>query len=418
MSFDRLSHILKYRFQGYTLIFAIVVVIIVTTFALLFLSYFNLNYVLLNRAKKNSIGLLYCYQGLACLNENTEYDQPYQLELQDGFTINLLKRKWGAYDQYYATVTKASGDTVCSKISLIGYQKDSAMTVSVLLKQTNIPLTIGDSVVIYGKCYVPSGYVKSTKKGNNGLRPDQLATSPDTLNNLNNLSTLLGWIRENSIFKTRSIVYAADTTKISFYHSTEVLSADTVVISGCLAGNVIVCAKRVTITATASVENIIIIAGSITFPDNFEGNLQAFAYDSICAGKNVTLNYPSILALIPAINPLPGNPQASQYIRVADSFSICGEIYAYAANINLAHQTTLYFEHGTNVMGSVYSSGPVKWEGNCTGSIICEKIFSTTNQILQANVMRNTQIDTIPFAYSYCSLFPFLGQKKAVAWLK
>ncbi|RPJ74303.1 MAG: hypothetical protein EHM20_10835, partial [Alphaproteobacteria bacterium] len=150
---------------GYTMIFAIAVIIIVSSFALLFLSYFKFNYEILNSTENFSLARQYCYKTFTQIDQsNIEYDNIYKLRVANGYQLKKCKKRWGLFDLYFSTVSKNAHDTLFSKIALVGYQKASSCDLSLYLRRTNSILNVGDSVYIRGKCFVPTGSIKNLGK--------------------------------------------------------------------------------------------------------------------------------------------------------------------------------------------------------------------------------------------------------------
>lgn len=362
------------------------------------------------------IGRNYGMNGFGYLNSYSEYDHTYFLEFSDGYQLTLNKLKWGAYDIYCSQVVDKGGDTLFCKKALIGFQIDTTEESSLLrLRNSNIPLTIEDSVNISGNIFSPSGYVKKNIRHSLGsVSFGDILTSADTTAVLDNIEVTKRWmVGELMNIRTGKLIIR-DTISNSFSDSTIRLSADTVVIEGMLSGNIIVAARRLEISYGAALSNVILIGSSLLFPDNFNCNVQVFATKNIIAGANVTFNYPSVVALLP--DTLRGINADPNFIKASDTLTLKGELYAFCSNYNVAIKTSVSLKN-CNVTGCLYSINVLNWTGICKGSVICDRIFSGSTTI-KANSIRNVAISPISRYYSFCSLFPFKGKQKIVAWLK
>ncbi len=408
--------LLRQRLQGYTLIYAIIVVIIVTSFALLFLSYFQINYALTNRIENKILGRSYCYDGLAILNKYNLYDQPYSLSVQDGYNLTVIKKKWGAYDLYYSYVINNRNDSLYAKIAFAGYGRDSTDHTILFLRNSNSPLNIADSVLLEGDCYIPSGYIKFTTSTHFvPLLPDQIHSSPDTLVRLSGINEITDWARKIVVSKEKKITID-DSIYKSFATEQIVISADTIIIYGQLKGNIIITGKIIKVQPAARLEDIILIADDIIFPDRFCGRLQAIAAHKIEAGSNNTFNYPTVLLLLPELNEQ--LLADDYYITTGDSVNISGEVYANTERYDLAIKTSINMHRNARVTGIIYSSGMLSFKGICKGTIFCEKLMNYDAQNIKPNLIRNTQIFPGPPFFSGSKLFPLQGAQKIIKWLK
>src|SRR5690606_33532926 len=88
-----------------------------------------------------------------------------------------------------------------------------------------------------------------------------------------------------------------------------------------LIGNIIIKSDSLlNIAKDCQLEHIICIANIIKIEARFQGNIQAFAQDSIVVEKDCRLTYPSSLVLF---SPSEGHPSG---IRIADSVQITGTV--------------------------------------------------------------------------------------------
>lgn len=407
---------LRKHLKAYTLIYAIMVVIVATSFALLFLAYFQINYKLVDALENRTFSGSYCYDGLSVLNKSNKYDQLYFLSLQDGYNIRAIKKRWGAYDLYYSTVLNNNSDTLYARIALVGFGRDSSDKTILFLRNTNSPLNIGDSVSLDGDCFIPSGYMKFFINTHFAPLPSfHIHSSPDTLVQPLETYDLIDWLQKMPMNKEPRITISDSISK-SFTEETLIISADTIIISGIIKENVLVVGKVIKILKGASLNDIILAADEIVFPDRFKGRVQAIASHTIDGGNNDTFSYPSMLLLLPEWKN--HSPTEVYYINMGDSLNIQGEIYASTARYDQAIKTHVKLNSNALIRGSVYSSGTITFTGNCQGSVFCEKLMASNAQGIQPNLLRNTQIIPAPSFFSYCKLYPFHNAQKVLKWLK
>lgn len=407
-----------YYLKGYTLIFAIVVMIIITSFALLFLSYFQVNYMLLNQVKSRAIARSYCYQGFTTLGSSTLYDLEQSVDFSDGLSSKLLKKKWGVFDLCYSTVLKNQSDTLFNKIALSGFQKVQGNDLALYLRKSNSMLSTGDSVRITGKCFVPAGSAGSISgNGTTPFQAQQLLPSLDTIMRLPEIDSILAWAKS---YNHQSIgkLLLDDSLDASFNKATNVLTGDSVIISKYLKGNIIVCGKHIRVLEGVPIHDVILIGNTISFPDNFKGSAQIFANGIVTIGRSATFDYPSVLALFPEMTSDKLNVGDRYFIAAGDSLNFSGEVYDYAFNYNVSLKSSIHFASNSTITGGIYSTGTVSFEGNCKGYMICEKLLNTDQKVWKANFIRNTIIDSVPAIFSYSNIAPFKGQQKIVKWMQ
>lgn len=401
------------RLNGYTLIFAIVVIIIVTATSLLLLSYFRINTDILNNAERIGLAKDYAYQCIYYLKKDTVYDQPQIIHIDSSFNLTVEKKNWGAFDVYIASVGTTGNDSVLTKISLVGNGADTGC-ISLYLANTPNTLSIGDSVAIAGKCFLPLGIQRQyNNTTSNTLPPAHVFKSADTLMLPAGMNNVIGWLQKFSYGKGSQTL--DDTIVNSFSSPLRAIYADSVVVYGSVHGNVLIAARRIKLAQGADVQDIVLKAERIIIPDGFSGSLQAFASDSIIIGKNVSLGYPSILALLPQISDSVqyGNP----YMYIADSLRLCGEIYAYASDQAMARTINTDIRNARFIAGGIYTSGDLKLKGYCQGTVLCDRILGYSMATLAINSLDHLQIDSLPHFFAFSPMFPFHGAKKVIKWL-
>ncbi len=404
--------------KGYTLMLALVVIIVITSIAVLFLSYFRINYFYINSAELGIKSANYCYEGFSLLNSEKSDGREHEINFPDGLQLVLQVKKWGLYDLYYSTSMRKPEDTLFSKIALVGSQKNDTTNIALYLRRNNVALSIGDSVSIASNCYLPMGTIKGINiAGQNRIDKELLHHSVDTIVSLKTIESVLSWLKSYEI-ENRGKFIVEDTVSISFKSPTTVFSYDTVFINNSLHGNVIVRADHVAIKQGAEVTDAIIIANSVSVPDQFYGRVQIFAANYIDIGISAVFDYPSILTLLPEMQPGISSTASHSYINAADAFELYGELYAYAFSYSISKNIFVSLSKRSRIMGSMYSTGSLTWEGKCNGAIICERLLNYNGGALQTNFLKNSEIDTISRIFSYSNLYPYPGRKKIVSFVE
>jgi hypothetical protein len=404
------------RLKGYTLMLALVVIIVVSSIAAAFLAYFRINYYYLDSSELNIKASNYCYEGFSLLNSDEEKQYERTINFPDGIQLAIAVKKWGLYGLFYSTCKRLDRDTLFSKIALVGYRKKDSVNLALYLRRGNPPLNIGNHVSLYADCYLPSGTISGMSKQQqiSGI----LHHSVDTIVRLNNVDSVISWLKSYSV-ENRGASVIEDTLAVSFEKITEIYSYDSVYINNYVNGNVIIRAGHVAIKENVELSNAIIIANTVSIPAHFHGSLQVFATEYIDVGSDATFDYPSVVALLPEANTSsPASIYSHYYINAADSFKLYGELYAYAFSYATSRNIFAALGKGSSIMGGIYSTGSVTWQGHCKGTIICERLLNYNGGGLQANFLENSVIDTIPTVFSYSGIYPYRGKKKIVAFVQ
>ena len=102
---------------------------------------------------------------------------------------------------------------------------------------------------------------------------------------------------------------------------------------------------------------MLIFAPYIEIEDGFEGNVQAFARDSLVVGRNCQLQYPSVLGLMKMQSGF-----FQPFIHVGEKSLVQGVLFSYQEVID-REQTVIRLEKGTFIEGMVYADGYAEIKG-------------------------------------------------------
>lgn len=387
--------------------YAIVVIIITATIAMIMLYSFSMNNALIQKSLKRKLAEYYVYQGLAMLASGQENGSVRNFPVQDNWVLNVYKDRWGAFDIYTSTV-KVLHDTLLTKKALVGWGR---MNDSVALRMVNSGsvMHMGDSVHIQGQSIIPFGMIQPYGNTNKFEMPQRLLMANDTLQPLTT-DSICSWINK---FGTPALgkLYLNDSINASFYEPTRVIKADTLFVNSKIAGNVILIANTIFVDKNLELNDIILSAKYLQIDDDFKGNVQCFASSGIKVGKNCLFNYPSILALV-ATKPLYST------IDIGDSLFLQGEIYATSVYYQYKKLVSV-ISNKAMVLGDVYSSGSILFNGNCYGSISCEKLLTLDYGRMEENYLRNITIDRdkLPAFFINSHISPYAAHNKIVKWM-
>lgn len=405
--------------SGYTLLYAVLIVIIVCCVSILLLSYFRISDLYMNRATAQSKALQYGYNGLSWLTgEQVPYNHSYAFSYEDGFTIRLEKKRWGGYDLLLALVIKGSEDTLFRKQLLTGMGYDTLNRTTLYVQDTRQYVYLNDSVSITGDCFVPYGILKM--RGASAPPPaTRIHPSSDSIFTLKDADGLAEWIQPLPSAFPKNKIISEGTATHSFTDSPEWIAADTVIFKGTLTGNYIVKAHTIIVQKEAKLKHILLHASIIIFNGSSNNAVQAFATDSIICGTHSDFAYPSLLMILPPPVSAYRRKQIIPTIFMEDSVRYTGDLIAMRGEGLNDKQPFIRTGSDCDFMGGIYCTGSVQLNGTYNGVVICSKLYTAINGNIQSNELYHTRldIDAFPSFYTFSRLFPANNHSKTVAWV-
>lgn len=408
-------------YAGGALVYAVVVITIITFFSLLLLSYLGINAKLANNVEKNTFNNYYLYSAIAGIVENnTGSQEKYILQLDKNQRVLVAKRKWGVYD-YCNAILLSENDTIATCSALLGKSKNKEDSTALLIYNNTVKLHAGANVKLVGKIFAPSAIILNYQGYNGRHDINRLFKSPDTTVLLPGINALISQIRnlfEQNHYQAKT--YLTGVINNSFLSSTQIIASDTIYVSGKLTGNIVLSANYIIVADSADIDNVVLVASKIRLSKGFSGCMQAFASDSIIVENKVRLLYPSSVVLIPEIKPVVQSRQKLMPATIIkDSVSIQGTVYAYLSKYtDMVALPLIYTGAGFHIAGGMYSNGAIDIRGGCYGAVVCNKIVQ--RRLAEDNLLLDTEIniDSLPHYFSYDSFFPISGSTKIVKWLK
>jgi len=310
--------------------------------------------------------------------------------------VRLTREDWGIFD----IVTASAGwkNLFLSRSGLFGEVTDSKDP-ALYVADHGITVSLSGNSLIRGNSFVPGGVFrtasvegqsfrnKNTSDGEvnrseSGLpEPDPMLDSTlAAIYNGDVIGIHLSEInRKNSLsienpFSNPSAVY--------YSHIDAILSGLS------LRGRIMIyAAGTVFIDRTTGLEDVIIVARRIIVDDGFTGSFQGFAIDSIGIGDNVSMNYPSVLAVSPAAD---GDATSSDtHITLGSNTILKGCILLKGHK----EKCRMVIPESTSVTGQVYCSGTVQMEGRVYGSLFCDGFSFRRDNSTYINHLLNSDID-------------------------
>jgi len=347
-------------------------------------------------------------------------------------SVLLIQEPWGVFDIGLAAAYE--GNDTLSNGFLMGRVPQATDRYALYMADEYHPLSIAGKTRIEGDAYLPEAGIRKAYIENQAYAYEELlfggmlhqstpSLPPLDEAVLKRLTAYLEPDMENAATDAMQdwlSVYAADSIRPTFsgaalvLHSRDSMAVDALSITG---KAVLLADSAITVSATASLENVLLFAPVIRFADGFRGRLQAFARDSIMVGRSCTFDYPSALGVVHV--PEDSVVLETQPLIRMDSASVLnGLIFSYfpgsdqyLAKVTLGKETV--------VNGQVYADGLLELQGTVNGMTLCRRFTLLTPTSLYENFVLGGVMDLTGLSPHYAGS-PLLNSGrlgKVMTWL-
>lgn len=342
-------------------------------------------------------------------------------------SLRIGKKQWGFLDA--VTVYSWRGKDTLRRSFLAGIQpKDSTV---LYIVDEDRPLSISGKTVIQGTSFLPQSGIRPAfvdgeyYEGIEEMVDGQIKESNQSLPNyesdrLNAIQALYQHtLSENSNLDLQDIA-SSRSVRHSFFEATKYfhLPRAAPLLVDSIAGNLVILAdSTVHISAQTIWEDAIVIAPHIKLEDNFSGNGQFFALDSLTVGKNVALGYPSILALL-AADSLNGPLK----VTIGENTRVQGMVLLHRADVP-DQMDLLELQKNVTVEGELISFGLLKYTDPLTvkGGLYAHRLITQRPSSLYENYLINLNLERSKLHPYYIAPFFWTTDKPApqniVKWL-
>lgn len=365
------------------------------------------------------------------LHHDLPYNQPFQVDLDDGTFKNLEVEKtiWGVFQRVNSSSKIKSFEF--NKVALIGDALPKTDRTALYLENTNKPLVVVGNTKIKGDAYVSEKGIRPGNISGQSYYGDQLLYGNMKLSR-SDLPKIDSHIVSNIKISTQQIADYSnyqfmdlDTTQSysnSFFnpmniaYSNKAIQLDNKKLSGHI---IIKSDTEINVTSASTLKDIILIAPKISIEDHVKGNFQAIATDSIIVGENVTLTYPSALVLSPKNKSVENNKTSinQSSISIGRGSVIKGVV------VNLANKTKndfsaqIHIHETAGIYGEVYCTGNVELEGTVYGTIYTSGFVAHQNGSVYQNHIYNGNILANELSENYAGLILESDTKQIMQWL-
>ena len=330
------------------------------------------------------------------------YDTPAELDLfgQRHDSVSLTLRRWGLFD---VLLSRAHNRKLEHRIAaLAGAASLPNDNTALRMADLERPLGVCGKTILRGDCYLPTGGIRHTYvEGQNftGERDvyGSIKTAPRMLPEpdkalLRRLDSLLA----GKFAATDSLIALPDAAEVdslanSFFNAPAVARYNNAIVlrNQTLCGNICIYSSRsIRVEASANLQDVLLIAPYIELADKVEGRFQALARDSLRTGKEVKLNYPSVLGIVTSKQSPP-----QTWLQTGEKCSIDGLLFGMQTVPDFTRTLLLSTGEETKVRGRIWCNELVDLRGTVYGDVSCKLFRLQTRSAVYENQLLNAEID-------------------------
>lgn len=351
---------------------------------------------------------------------------PYEEELELNFNeevesnIILIKKHWGIFD--VITSKSSVKNEFFQKTSLTGGFTSNKE--ALYLKENNKPLVLVGNTEIRGNVALPrqgvkrgniagnSYYGSQLIYGNTRLSTSQLPmiANKEYIKQLSNGNFLNDNITHFELEENLQKVQSFDESTL-LYQSNGSVNLQFVK----LTGNIIIrSTTKITISKSAVLKDVILIAPKIEVYDNVRGNFQAFATEQINIGKQCSLEYPTALTIIEKAVPIVNSEQESitantqlqttNQITINYNSTVKGIVTYLSESTQNNYKPQIILEEIATIVGEVYCERNFELKGTVKGMVYTDSFVATQFGSVYINHIFNGRIIATELPEEYCGL--------------
>jgi hypothetical protein len=357
------------------------------------------------------------------------YNQEITLNLSDNKQSNttFIKKHWGVFDLGIAT-SKVKNEFF-QKVALLGTQNKKRD--ALFLKENNTSLVLVGKTKITGNASLPKQGVKSGSIAGESYYGNQLIygfkkQSTSQLPKIQNTQYLKNFIKNyyqedytNFELDNNLQLHQSFTEKGLLYEDSNSILLSNISLSGHI---LIVSQRQITVSSSAKLEDVILIAPKIIIGSNTKGNFQAIAAKEIIIETDVKLNYPSALVLLAQSNnnySIPSQNQTKQesYIKLSKNTDVRGIVMYHSENIQSNFDTQIKIEETAKVIGEVYCSKNTQLQGQVFGSIYTNNFIIKKSGGTYVNHIYNGEINAKALPIEFAGLQINQSSNQVAKWV-
>lgn len=320
----------------------------------------------------------------------TEYDESKTfrvLDMDSTSTVSLVTKQWGFYEAVH--VSSLGGDF--SSTRLLGKKHECDYRAALWLCDRNRALTLSGETEIRGDVFIPLNGINYIEIEGEYYKGEEISYTRQNIAGarLPSIdSTSLVFSQSLEEYRDSSIELSGITK--TYYSFNDPASYFNVMDKGSLAevvlrGNAVLFADELTIAASSSINEAIIVARKVTIEEGFTGSMQIFCSDTVLIKENVTLQYPSGIYLEAAVD--------YPYVSLSDN----SEVNGYMIILGKIRDEELLFPsyrqaRESVLRGLLYVDGTTNIQGRISGAAYLKDCFFTSNGNVYAGTLYNTRV--------------------------
>lgn len=408
----------------YVLVISVIIAIILLTFILL-----------INLQNKLSAKHLFYKQAILNVNYGFDYlsntDIEYNQVLTKQFSDNIkestliFKKKWGLFE--VGSVVSKVGQEHFQKLGLLGWQQGKKK--ALYLQDNNTPLVMVGDAKIIGDVFLPKRGVKTGNIGgtsfyNNKLIEGVKHASTNKLPQISNSVVIEQLLKhyylndsiQNFELEENLNIIQSFNKKTLLHETTSSIYLQNI----SLKGNIIVRSdKKITIAASAKLNDIILVAPEIVLEKNVTGNFQAFATKAITINENCKINYPSSLVLF-LNRDKAEKSQKENKIELKQGVVFKGVIIYKKENSELQqgnYNPQIIIKEKAIVTGEIYCEANLELLGEVKGMVVTKNFITNQQGSTYINHILNGTINANKLPTQYVGLNLNSSNQNIAKWL-
>ena len=343
---------------------------------------------------------------------NIAYDTETKLHFSETpLTVTtLVKKHWGIFD--LGIVQATVKNERFQKAGILGVQNPKRK--ALVLKDNNQSLVFVGNTKVIGDVLIPKQGIKSGNIGGTSFYGNRYIYG-----NTGHSSATLPPIKNRTFLKDfAKNISAIDGVPFelsdglqmqqSFYEKTAIYQANNPIhlSNVSLGGNIIISSKSaIRVAASASLEDIILIAPKISIESDFHGNFQAIASKEIELKKKSVLQYPSALIVLErkSATANPSEKQENQLL-VSENSEVRGILLFDSESETANFNAQITIAEKALVKGEVYCSKNTALLGTVYGTVYTHNFLVKKAGGIYINHIYNGVIDAESLHESYAGL--------------
>lgn len=343
-------------------------------------------------------------------------NSPYNIKTELPFwespiaKTKFLKKHWGIYD--IGIVESSVKNEQFQKVGILGTQ--STKRKALILKENNQSLVLVGNTKVIGDVLLPEqgvkrGNIAGTSYYGNQLIYGNVSKSAANFPKIKNLEYLKNFIKNPAIIEGIPFELE-DALELhqSFFEKTAIYQEENSIYltNISLRGNIIISSKTaIYVAASATLENLILIAPKISVATNFKGSFQAFATKDIAIEQRCVLNYPSVLMLLKSESSESNSAEEkSSQILLSKKSELRGIVSYISENETSNFKAQITIAENAIVKGEVYCTNNTVLLGTVYGSVYTHNFLVKKAGGIYINHLYNGVIDATRLPKQYAGL--------------